>query len=100
MRDQRWVLKRRPQGSLSHEDLALPGRGSSGSTNREVLWRNLYLSIDPTQRIWMSDRDQYMPPKWKVHVVAGLDNAPDAFACLFRVGHADKLLVRVSPEPD
>ena len=27
-----------------------------------MLVRNLYLSIDPTHRIWMSDVDQYMPP--------------------------------------
>jgi NADPH-dependent curcumin reductase CurA len=26
------------------------------------LVRNIYLSLDPTNRIWMSDMDQYMPP--------------------------------------
>ncbi len=29
---------------------------------REALVRALYLSLDPTNRIWMSDREQYMPP--------------------------------------
>lgn len=29
---------------------------------REALVRVLYLSLDPTNRIWMSDREQYMPP--------------------------------------
>jgi NADPH-dependent curcumin reductase CurA len=28
----------------------------------EILVRNLLLSLDPTNRIWMSDRDQYLPP--------------------------------------
>lgn len=28
----------------------------------EVLVRTVYLSLDPTQRIWMSDMDQYMEP--------------------------------------
>ena len=28
----------------------------------EVLIRTLYLSIDPTNRLWMSDVDQYLPP--------------------------------------
>ena len=28
----------------------------------QVLVRTLYLSLDPTNRIWMSDMDQYMPP--------------------------------------
>jgi len=27
-----------------------------------VLVRNIYLSLDPTHRIWMSDQDQYLPP--------------------------------------
>ena len=28
----------------------------------ELLVRNVYLSLDPTHRIWMSDIDQYLPP--------------------------------------
>ena len=28
----------------------------------EVLIRTVYLSLDPTNRIWMSDQDQYLPP--------------------------------------
>ena len=28
----------------------------------QALVRVLYLSLDPTNRIWMSDREQYMPP--------------------------------------
>jgi len=28
----------------------------------QVLVRTLYLSLDPTNRIWMSDMEQYMPP--------------------------------------
>jgi NADPH-dependent curcumin reductase CurA len=28
----------------------------------EAVIRTLYLSIDPTNRIWMSDMEQYMPP--------------------------------------
>jgi len=32
-----------------------PGQG-------QILVRTLYLSLDPTNRIWMSDMEQYMPP--------------------------------------
>jgi NADPH-dependent curcumin reductase len=28
----------------------------------EAIVQTLYLSIDPTNRIWMSDMEQYMPP--------------------------------------
>lgn len=28
----------------------------------EAVIETLYLSIDPTNRIWMSDMEQYMPP--------------------------------------
>jgi NADPH-dependent curcumin reductase CurA len=32
------------------------------SASGEMLIKNLFVSIDPTHRIWMSDRAQYMPP--------------------------------------
>jgi NADPH-dependent curcumin reductase CurA len=55
-------LKSRPVGRIKPSDFDLvkapvpePGPG-------EALVRNLYLSLDPTNRIWMSDMDQYMPP--------------------------------------
>ena len=57
-----WVLTKRPQGNVSHADLAyrespLPPLGEG-----QILVRNLLLSLDPTNRLWMSDRDQYLPP--------------------------------------
>lgn len=61
-RNRRWILANRPQTEverdlLTFEDAALPEPGEG-----EVLVRNIYLSIDPTHRIWMSDVDQYMEP--------------------------------------
>ena len=60
--NRQWKLKKRPVGDVAPGDLELvespvpvPGEG-------EVLVRNIYLSLDPTNRIWMSDMDQYMPP--------------------------------------
>ncbi len=57
-----WVLKRRPQGRISRDDYdwvesRLPEPGAD-----QVLVRTIYLSLDPTNRIWASDMDQYMPP--------------------------------------
>jgi NADPH-dependent curcumin reductase CurA len=60
--NRQWKLMHRPVGDIRQGDLQLvespvpvPGAG-------EMLVRNIYLSLDPTNRIWMSDMDQYMPP--------------------------------------
>ena len=56
------LLRRRPVGTPTPEDfqaaegpVGTPGAG-------EVLLRNLYLSIDPAIRGWMSDAKSYLPP--------------------------------------
>ena len=60
--NRQWILKKRPIGDIKPGDLELvespvprPGKG-------QVLARTVYLSLDPTNRIWMSDMEQYMPP--------------------------------------
>jgi NADPH-dependent curcumin reductase CurA len=60
--NRQWILVNRPEGEIDDSNLELrespvpePGEG-------EVLIRHIYLSLDPTDRIWMSDIDQYMPP--------------------------------------
>jgi NADPH-dependent curcumin reductase CurA len=58
----RWVLARRPAGEIKPGDLELVEEPAPDLADGEVLVRNVYLSLDPTNRIWMSDREQYMPP--------------------------------------
>jgi NADPH-dependent curcumin reductase CurA len=58
----RWVLRRRPAGEILPGDLDLIEEPIRDLADGEVLVRTLYLSLDPTNRIWMSDQDQYMPP--------------------------------------
>jgi len=60
--NRQWILRKRPVGDIRPGDLELvetpipvPGPG-------QILVRTLYLSLDPTNRIWMSDMEQYMPP--------------------------------------
>jgi NADPH-dependent curcumin reductase CurA len=60
--NRRWVLKRRPQGEIQPGDLELIDEPVADLADGEVLVRTVYLSLDPTNRIWMSARDQYMPP--------------------------------------
>lgn len=62
MLNKSWVLQRRPIGPLEAGDLALVESEIPDLREGEVLVRNVYLSIDPTNRIWMSEREQYMPP--------------------------------------
>ena len=58
----RWVLQHRPVGDIKPGDLKLVEEPIRELADGEVQVRTLYLSLDPTNRIWMSDQDQYMPP--------------------------------------
>lgn len=58
----RWVLRRRPAGDIRPGDLELIEEPIRDLRDGEALVRTLYLSLDPTNRIWMSDQDQYMAP--------------------------------------
>lgn len=60
--NRRFILRQRPSGDFDPkilervtEPVPTPGPG-------QALVRNLYLSLDPTNRIWMSEDDSYLPP--------------------------------------
>lgn len=57
-----WILRNRPVGDIATGDLELVTSELPPLEDGEVRIRTIYLSLDPTNRIWMSDRDQYMPP--------------------------------------
>jgi hypothetical protein len=57
-----WILKRRPQGEVREGDLELVERPLAPLQDGEVRVQTIYLSLDPTNRIWMSDMKGYMPP--------------------------------------
>lgn len=60
--NRQWVLRKRPVGEVSEGDLELVDAPKPEAGDGEILIRTIYLSLDPTNRIWMSDMDQYMPP--------------------------------------
>jgi hypothetical protein len=60
--NRQWVLKRRPEGEIADDDLSFVESPVPELPDGHVLVRTIYLSLDPTNRIWMSDMDQYMPP--------------------------------------
>lgn len=56
------LLRNRPVGVPSADDFVM-SEGSVGAPGAgEVLLKNLYLSIDPAIRGWMSDAKSYLPP--------------------------------------
>lgn len=55
-------LVKRPVGKITHENLKVSNESIPVPSDGQVLVENLYLSIDPTHRIWMSDIPQYMAP--------------------------------------
>ena len=57
-----WRLRKRPVGDISDDDLSLEEETIPEPAEGECLFQLNYLSLDPTNRIWMSDMDQYMPP--------------------------------------
>ena len=57
-----WRLARRPVGSVAEGDMVFGEEAVPDLAEGEFLLKVLYLSLDPTNRIWMSDAEQYMPP--------------------------------------
>ena len=57
-----WRLRRRPVGDITDDVLSLEREAIPEPSDNEFLFRLNYLSLDPANRIWMSDMDQYMPP--------------------------------------
>ncbi|KYC37329.1 NADP-dependent oxidoreductase [Scytonema hofmannii PCC 7110] len=62
----------RPVGNIKESDFEYLEQPIPSPSDGEVLVRTIYLSLDPTNRIWMSDMPQYMPPVEIGHVMRGV----------------------------
>jgi NADPH-dependent curcumin reductase len=60
--NRQFVLIERPHGPANHDALKLIVSKKPIPGENEVLVRNLYISVDPTHRVWMSDMPQYWEP--------------------------------------
>lgn len=60
--NQTWVLRHRPVGEIKEGDLEIVETPLEPLSDGEVRVKTIYLSLDPTNRIWMSDMDAYLPP--------------------------------------
>ena len=54
MKNKQWILKNFPVGDISEGDLVLEENEVSELLDDQVLIRNIYLSLDPANRGWMS----------------------------------------------
>ncbi len=55
-------LAQRPTGIVDSQTFAWTIEPAPNPGPGEALVRSLYLSLDPTNRIWITDMEQYMPP--------------------------------------
>lgn len=71
-KNRQFRLKTRPTDRVSEANFDFSETSISEPGANEVLVRNVYLSLDPTNRIWMNDVEQYMPPVQIGEVMRGL----------------------------
>ena len=71
-KNRQFKLKERPSGRVSATNFDFVTAPVEEPKDGEALVHNLYLSLDPTNRIWMTDTPQYMPPVQIGEVMRGL----------------------------
>lgn len=85
-RNLQWVLASRPEGMVSPENFERREQEAGEPGDGHLLVRNLYLSLDPAMRGWMSDAPSYIPPVQIGEVMRGgcvaevIESRSDAFS--------------------
>jgi NADPH-dependent curcumin reductase CurA len=69
--NRQWRLARRPTGLVDDTTFSFATTPAPEPAEGEALVRALYLSLDPTNRIWITDMEQYMPPVQVGEVMRG-----------------------------
>src|SRR5882724_7816658 len=59
--NQQWRLAKRPTGLVDDQTLTLSGQPVPELGDGQFRVRILYLSLDPTNRVWMNETDSYLP---------------------------------------
>ena len=70
--NRQWRLGARPVGLLKRSDFEWREEPVRALDEGQVLVRNLYLSLDPTNRGWVNDVDTYLPPVGIGEVMRGI----------------------------
>ena len=90
-KNRQWILDARPVGKLTGKEFRWHEASIPQPSEGQVLVRNLWLSVDPAQRIWMW-RDSYIP---KIPI-GEVEHAPRAFTRLFTGENFEKQLVKIA----
>ena len=61
-KNKKWILKKRPKGLVEESNFKFVEEELSGLQDSEILIQTEYLSVDPTQRMWLTDMPGYLPP--------------------------------------
>ena len=70
--NRQWRLAARPQGLIKESDFEWVEEPVRSLEEREVLVRNIYLSLDPANRGWVRERASYVEPVQIGDVMRGL----------------------------
>ena len=60
--NRQWILARRPVGDIRDGDLVFRTDAIPAPADGEVVVHNQWLSLDPANRVYMTDVKQYLPP--------------------------------------
>jgi NADPH-dependent curcumin reductase CurA len=70
--NRQWLLAARPEGMVEPSNFELRESAVPEIAEGECLVRNLYLSLDPAMRTWMTARRSYVPPVELGEVMRGM----------------------------
>ncbi len=71
-RNRQWVLQARPEGEVGAEHFEIRGVDRPVPGPNEVLVRNIYLLVPPAMRLWMNEKDSYVPAQPLGQVMMGI----------------------------
>ena len=73
--NRQWLLAARPEGMVEPSHFELQEAAVPEIADGECLVRNLYLSLDPAMRTWMTAHRSYVPPVGIGEVMRGMCTA-------------------------
>jgi NADPH-dependent curcumin reductase CurA len=59
--NQQWLIAARPHGEVKESDFRWNQATINDPADGQVLVRTVYISLDPTNRVWMNEADSYLP---------------------------------------
>ena len=67
-----WRLRARPEGEVTREHFDVAGSALPVPGPDQVLVRNIYLFVAPSMRLWMNEKESYLPPQPLGEVMMGI----------------------------